>query len=104
MPRQVIATRERILSAALQRFSRYGFKRTSMDDIAGEAGVSRAALYLQFHNKEEIFQSLSQALLDRALEKASLALAGDRSLSEKLITAAEGMSLAFVESVYGSPH
>jgi AcrR family transcriptional regulator len=104
MPRHVIATRERILNAALRRFSSYGFKRTSMDDIAGEAGVSRAALYLQFHNKEEIFQDLSRSLLDSALERSSRALIGDRPLAGKLIAAVEGMSLGFVESVYASPH
>ena len=67
MGRESIATRERILGAAFVRFARYGFRRTSMEDIAGEAGVSRAALYLQFRNKEEIFKSLAQDLQDRAL-------------------------------------
>lgn len=75
-----------------------------MDDIADEAGVSRAALYLQFRNKEEIFRGLSQALLDGALKEASLALSRQESLAQALITAAEGMTLRFVEIVYASPH
>jgi AcrR family transcriptional regulator len=104
MPRQTIATRERILSAAETRFLSYGFKRTSMDDIADEAGVSRAALYLQFRNKEEIFRGLSRALLDGALKEALLALSRQESLAQALITAAEGMNLRFVEIVYASPH
>lgn len=104
MPRPTIATRERILSAAETHFSSYGFKRTSMDDIAGEAGVSRAALYLQFRNKEEIFRDLSRVLLDGALKEASLGLSRQESLVQALITAAEGMNLRFVEIVYASPH
>jgi AcrR family transcriptional regulator len=104
MPRRVIATRERILSAAETRFSNYGFKRTSMHDIADEAHISRAALYLQFRNKEEIFRSLSQALLNDALRRASLASQGRKSLAEELTAAAEGMSFRFLRSVYASPH
>src|SRR5581483_9911319 len=77
MPRAARATPERILDAALVRFAQYGFRRTSMEDIAAEAGVSRAALYLQFDNKEAIFRALSEALHERALAAAIAALAGD---------------------------
>jgi AcrR family transcriptional regulator len=104
MSRPTIATRDRILNAAETRFSSYGFKRTSMEDIAGEAGISRAALYLQFRNKEEIFRGLSRALLDGALKEASLGLSNQESLAQALITAAEGMNLGIVEIVYASPH
>src|SRR5690606_37864829 len=94
--RESIATRERILGAAFVRFARYGFRRTSMEDIAAEAGVSRAALYLQFRNKEEIFKSLAQDLQDRALARAGEALAADGPLAERVRAAIEGKSLEMV--------
>ena len=47
-----------ILKAAFDVFSSYGFKRTSMDDIAKAAGVSRPALYQSFANKGEIFRAI----------------------------------------------
>jgi AcrR family transcriptional regulator len=102
--RSAIVTRQRILDAALVRFSGYGFRRTSMEDIAGEAGVSRATLYLQFANKEAIFRSLSQALHQDALARAAGALEADRPLDERLRAAVEGLSLRFVGIVHGSPH
>lgn len=44
-----------ILEAALAVFSRYGFKRASMADIAAEAQLSRPLLYLSFQNKADVF-------------------------------------------------
>jgi TetR/AcrR family transcriptional regulator, mexJK operon transcriptional repressor len=102
--RRSTVTRERVLRAAFARFSSYGFRRTSMEDIALEAGVSRAALYLQFANKEEIFRALSRELHDRALEETEKALRGDAPLGERLHAAALAKSLRFVEIASGSPH
>lgn len=104
MARESIATRERIQRAAFVRFSRYGFRRTSMEDIASEAGVSRAALYLQFRNKEEIFVSLAQQLQDQALADAATALAADAPLVERVRSAIQAKSLHLIEITLGSPH
>jgi AcrR family transcriptional regulator len=104
MARESIATRERILSAAFVRFARYGFRRTSMEDIAGEAGVSRAALYLQFRNKEEIFKSLAQDLQTVALARAGAALEASGPLAERVRNAIEGKSLEMVRITLESPH
>jgi AcrR family transcriptional regulator len=47
-PRQDVSEQRRhqIMDAAFAVFSRLGFERASMDDIAKEAGVSKGALYL----------------------------------------------------------
>jgi AcrR family transcriptional regulator len=44
-----------ILRAASRLFARYGFKKTSMDEIAQRARVSKATIYQHFSGKEEIF-------------------------------------------------
>ncbi|MEW6270686.1 MAG: TetR/AcrR family transcriptional regulator [Thermodesulfobacteriota bacterium] len=104
MPREAIATPERILDAAFARFSRYGYRRTSMEDIATEAGVSRAALYLQFRNKEEIFRRLAQQMQDDALSRAAAALAQDGPLGERVTAAILAKGLRFIEITLASPH
>lgn len=104
MGRPHTATRERILEGAFSRFASYGFRRTSMEDIAAAAGVSRAALYLQFRNKEAIFRALSEALHAEALRGAERALAAEAPLAERLRRGVEAKSLRFVEIAYGSPH
>lgn len=53
---------EQIADAALKRFARYGFKRTSMDDIAREAGLAKATLYLHFKGKEDVFRAMVSRL------------------------------------------
>lgn len=62
--------RERILDAALAKFSAYGFARTSMNDIAEGAQMSRPALYQHFANKEEIFREMLGQVLERAADAA----------------------------------
>ncbi len=49
---------ERILDAAADVIIRYGYDKTTMSDIAAEAGVTRAILYLHFDSKEQLFEAL----------------------------------------------
>ena len=51
-------TKERILKAALELFSKNGFYGTSMSDIAGKLGLTKAALYRHFSGKEEILDAI----------------------------------------------
>lgn len=55
-------SRAAILDAAFRRFARYGYRRTSLGDIAEEVGLSRPALYHYFRNKEDVFRALSQRI------------------------------------------
>ena len=47
-----------ILSAAGTCFSKYGYEKTTLDDIAGIVGINKASFYYHFRNKEEIFKEL----------------------------------------------
>ena len=47
-----------IIEAADRLFTRFGYRRTSMDDIAREAGIAKGTLYLYFTNKEALFRTL----------------------------------------------
>jgi AcrR family transcriptional regulator len=105
MMRTAIVSRKRILEAATTVFSRYGFKRASMEDIAAEAGLSRAALYLQFRNKEDIFRELARELQEEAMVQAEKAMAAAEPLAERLRKAVEARMLRMVEiacSAHGS--
>lgn len=50
--------RARLLEAAAALVVQWGFDKTSVDDIASEAGVSKGAVYLEFPSKEAIFQAM----------------------------------------------
>jgi AcrR family transcriptional regulator len=58
MPRDGSATRKRILESAQEEFLERGFDRASIRSIGQRAGLTSAALYRHFENKEEIFASL----------------------------------------------
>ena len=47
--------RRRILDAALHCFLQFGYGKTSMDDVAKKAGLSRPSLYLKFSSKDDLF-------------------------------------------------
>lgn len=48
----------KVLDAALEVFLRFGFKKTTMGDIAKRAEMSRPSLYLVYPNKEEILRAV----------------------------------------------
>jgi len=78
MPRPTVPTRRAdILLAARDVFSARGFAGTRMDDIASAAGISKAALYLQFDGKQALFQALVAELIETMLPQAAPADFGD---------------------------
>jgi AcrR family transcriptional regulator len=53
-----LPTKQRILDASRRLFSERGFHRTSVRDIAGQVGVTDAALYRHFRSKRELLEAL----------------------------------------------
>lgn len=49
---------KRILDAAANLFTHYGFDKTTVSDIAREAGISKGAIYLHYKSKDELFEAL----------------------------------------------
>lgn len=88
-----------VLDAAVGVFARFGFRKTSMDEVARAAGVSRQGLYLQFANKEELFRKALVHTLNQQLNAAVAALDQDDGLEQRLIAACEAWSGRFVGSL-----
>jgi TetR/AcrR family acrAB operon transcriptional repressor len=63
------AREERILNAAEKLIIHYGYDKTSVSDIAHEAGISKGAIYLHFASKDELFEALLLRELNRYAEK-----------------------------------
>ena len=86
-----------VLDAAVSAFARFGYRKTSMDDVARAAGVSRQGLYLSFANKEELFRRALEHSLSRQLTSATAALSrAEDSLESRLIAACKEWSGRFV--------
>jgi len=54
---------DRIIAAALTVFSRYGYRGTTVDQIAGETGMSKANLLYYFKSKEDIYTAVLENTL-----------------------------------------
>jgi AcrR family transcriptional regulator len=64
--------RETILKIAQEIFSRYGYKKTTLDDIANAVRKGKSSLYYYFKSKEDLFQAVIMKeveLLARELDK-----------------------------------
>ena len=93
-----------ILSAAFESFSSYGFRRTSMEDIAKAAGISRPALYQSFSSKGDIFNGMVRQFLDQACIDMQKQLAQPVTVIEKLNGLFEIAILAPHRMIEALPH
>ena len=50
--------RNQVLTLAKKRFERFGFNKTTVDEIARDAGISKRTLYQEFESKEQILEEL----------------------------------------------
>ncbi len=82
------ARREQLLDVALTVFARHGYRKTSMDDIAQAAGVSRQGLYLHFEAKEDLFRAAVHHSIRKAHVAVAAALAAPgESIEQRLLSA-----------------
>jgi AcrR family transcriptional regulator len=56
--------RKKVLKVAMELFLHFGFRRTTIADIANEAGISRPTLYAMYPNKEAIFAAVLESYME----------------------------------------
>jgi AcrR family transcriptional regulator len=93
----------KVLEAAKAVFLRYGYRRTTMGDIAAAAGISRPALYLMFCNKERVFEATLKKLSATLLEDIRTGIAETGTPMEKLRLAFEHWAVRPFKLMLESP-
>lgn len=63
-------TKERIFQEALKLFARNGYEAASVRDIAGQLGMTQAALYKHYKNKQDIFDSIVERMKENERVRA----------------------------------
>jgi len=82
------ARKQQLLDSALVVFARHGYRKTSMDDVAQAAGISRQGLYLHFETKEDLFRAaVQQSIRTAHVAVASALESPGASLEERLLLA-----------------
>jgi len=92
-----------ILEAALDCFLKFGYAKTSLDDIAKQARLSRPLIYLKYKNKEEIFKAVFDYLVGSGYETAQAVMASKGDRKKKLMGVYEALLLALWDRVMGHP-
>ena len=78
-------TRERILAAAVGQCEEVGLRRTTMEDVARRARLSRATLYRHFQSKDALVQAVILAEAARFFDALDAALADCRRSDDRLV-------------------
>jgi AcrR family transcriptional regulator len=76
--------RERILTAARKRFRHFGVKKTTMQEIAGDASVAVGTVYLYFKDKDDLLVACTEEYIARHRREAETILASYAPAGEKL--------------------
>src|SRR5260221_10681116 len=77
-------TRQLIMESAQRLFLHYGYKKTTIDDIAQEAGIGKGTVYLYFDGKEEIMLTIAENV-KRNITAQMQAIAGSLGSPEEKI-------------------
>ncbi|HOW85578.1 MAG TPA: TetR/AcrR family transcriptional regulator [Candidatus Aminicenantes bacterium] len=74
-----------ILRAAEAVFQRWGVTKTTMEDIARQAGKAKSTLYYHFENKDDVLDAMAQVKLLRIVDQARVVIAGKTTAKEQLL-------------------
>ncbi len=76
--------RDKIIQSAQELFARYGFKKTTMDDIAKKSKKGKSTLYYYFKSKEEILKAIVDIEAGELKSKLEMALKESNSPQKEL--------------------
>ena len=82
---------DRVAAAALDEFAEHGIRRTSMDDVARRAGVSRMTVFRRFASKQGLVEVVIAREVRRGMEELDRLWEGAETLEERLV---EGFAFA----------
>ena len=93
-----LATRERILDAALEVFARKGYHRAIVDDIVRASRTSKGAVYHHFPNKEAVFLALVDEFSARLATAVAAAIGTRRGALAKVEAALTAALTTFADN------
>lgn len=98
------ARRKLILDAARDCFLQYGFSKTSLDDVAKKAGISRPLIYRQYENKDALFGAVFEDAYVARYPAAAAVVAGPGSKRARLMQVYELLLVELWDQISKSPH
>jgi AcrR family transcriptional regulator len=106
MPRVTAAheqeVRDRIVAAALRVFGDKGYRRSTVQDVVRESGLSVGAIYTYFKSKDELFLASCDLTSGRGLDELAVRVAAGRTAIERLRIAID-VYLDSIDEFQGMP-
>jgi AcrR family transcriptional regulator len=78
-------TARRILDAALEQFTLLGLRRSSVDDVAKRAGVSRVTVFRRFQTKDKLVEATLLRELGRFFERLDASVTALPTMEERVV-------------------
>lgn len=94
---------EHIVENAIAIISRYGYKKTTMGDLADAAGVSRQTLYNKFPNKEEVLRAAVRHSNETGLSQLKAKWDTDERLADRLESFFQIGPLTWFDTLVATP-
>jgi len=80
---------DRVAAAALDEFVEHGIRRTSMEDVARRAGVSRMTVFRRFASKQRLVEIVIAREVHRGMQELDLLWEGAETLEDRLVAGFE---------------
>ena len=77
-PKTLLNRQQLILESAYELFGRYSFEKTTVEDTAKHAGISKGAIYLEFENKDQIIVAIVKQFKDSEMSLMTKQVADSR--------------------------
>lgn len=84
--------KDQIVDAAISVFSRLGFHKARMEDVARESGLAKGTLYLYYRSKDALIVALLERIFGWGRRDLEAMMAGEGSASERLVDLSVRMS------------
>lgn len=78
--------KEKIIEGATRCFARFGYAKTTLDDIGKSVGLKKNSLYHYFKNKEDLFFVILNREINKYTNESELALSSVKGIKNKIIT------------------
>jgi len=76
--------RQEVLAAARNLFARYGYRKTTLDDVAAAVGMRKSSLYHYYENKDELFRAAARQMYQEQCESFDSILSRKGSVRARL--------------------
>lgn len=96
--------RARLVDVAIDMFTRYGVKKTSIEDVARAAGIAKGSVYLEFRSKEDLFRAAAERVAQQLLDAAAVAADGEGPLLERVTAVLVAKFWRLYTLVHARPH